>query len=127
MLMTNLVPSFFQDYAAALMTFSAENIAKYYQTPMAVYSNDGVFTVDKMEDVVSFWERGVKPYAAQKITRATPTVISEEQVAEKLYLCKVSWNNADETGREVSQETNYYILSKNPEGLKISGLLLMAS
>ncbi|MPR32510.1 DUF6841 family protein [Salmonirosea aquatica] len=123
--MENSIKDFFDEYATALLSLSAEKISEYYQVPLAVYSDQGIQTVTEASDVVAFWKEGVKPYAAQHIEKAKPTLVSEEQLSDKIFMSKVLWNNYDSTGKEVSDETNLYILSRHGEEFKISGLVLM--
>lgn len=123
--MTPIVEDFFKQYAEALMSFSAEKIAAFYHTPMAVYSNQGVQTVAGAGEVVSFWKEGVKPYEAQQIKRAVPEVLSDEQLSENIFISKVRWKNYGDTGKEVACETNFYILSLVDGALKITGLVIM--
>lgn len=122
--MSHTVKNFFKDYAEALVSFSAEEIAKFYQTPMAVYSDQGVQTVTDINEVISFWQQGVKPYADQGISKAVSKVLSEEQVSETIYLCKVLWENYDSLDTQVSNETNYYILAQKDKEFNIVGLVL---
>lgn len=122
--MSHSVKNFFEDYAEALMSFSAEEIAKFYQTPMAVYSDQGVQTVTEISEVISFWQQGVKPYADQGIDKTVLKVLSEEQVSETIYLCKVLWENYDRWDTQVSNETNYYILAQKDKEFNIVGLVL---
>ncbi len=120
-----MVQSFFVAYAAALLSLSPEKIAGFYQTPMAVYSDEGVITVGKMPEVVDFWKKGIKPYEKMNISRAVPNVLSEEQLSKTITVCKVLWTNFDKEGKEVGRETNFYTLSKKDGDYRISGLIIM--
>ncbi|MBK8390728.1 MAG: hypothetical protein IPL23_16200 [Saprospiraceae bacterium] len=71
-------------------------------------------------------EKGVEPYKEQGITKSIPEIVNEEQLSDTIFTCKVLWKNFDKTDKEVAKETNLYILSKNKDGLKISGLILMS-
>lgn len=122
--MTHTTRDFFKEYAAALMSFSAANITTFYKTPMAVYSDQGVQTVTKPQEVFAFWEEGVKPYAAQKIKRTEPYVLTEERVSDTIIVCKVFWENYDDANKQVSRETNHYILSEKDGGFSIVGLII---
>lgn len=122
--MTHTVQDFFKDYAEALLSFSAATISTFYKTPMAVYSDQGVQVVSKSQEVFAFWEEGVKPYAAQKIERAVPYVLTEERVSDTILVCKVFWENYDESDAQVSRETNHYILSEKDGGFSIVGLII---
>ena len=106
------------------MSFSAANISTFYKTPLAVYSDQGVITVTQPQEVFEFWEQGVKPYAVQKISKAVPYVLTEERASESLIICKVFWENYDESDTQVSRETNYYILSEKDGGFSIVGLII---
>ncbi len=119
------IQPFFKNYAEALMSFSAEKISDFYHAPMAIYSDQGIQLVSDQKDVLSFWKEGVKPYAAQGISKTVTTVLSEEQLSEKNYTTKVQWVNYDTSGKETSRETNFYILSEHKGDLKITGLILM--
>ncbi|TDE17383.1 hypothetical protein [Dyadobacter psychrotolerans] len=123
--MATSVQLFFEDYATALTSFSAENISGFYQTPMAVYSDQGVQTVAEMSEVIAFWEQGIEPYKAQNIEKAMPRVLSEQQLSETIFISQVAWDNYDSSGEKVSSETNFYILTGNKGALKISGLIIM--
>jgi len=122
--MTKTVQSFFNDYAAALLSLSAEAISGFYKTPMAVYSDQGVQAVSKQEEVLAFWKKGIKPYAAQKIAKAVPKVLSEEHASDTLVVCKVLWENYDEANTQVSKETNHYILAEKDSSFSIVGLII---
>src|SRR5688572_29599473 len=74
------VHTFFDDYATALMSYSAEDIAKFYQTPLAIYSDNGIRFVNEMEEVISFWREGVKPYKSIDIEKTMPVILNEEQL-----------------------------------------------
>ena len=117
--------TFFKDYAAALLSYSADNISGFYQVPLTVYSDDGILQVTKMTEVKDFWEKGVKPYKAQGITKSIPEIVSEEKLSKTIIICKVHWANFDSAEKETSNETNLYILSQTKQGLKISGLIIM--
>lgn len=91
--MAKTVQSFFNDYAAALLSLSAEAISGFYKTPMAVYSDQGVQAISKQEEVLAFWKKGIKPYATQKIAKAVPKVLTEEHTSDTLVVCKVLWEN----------------------------------
>jgi hypothetical protein len=118
--------TFFEDYASALGSYSADKISDFYQTPLAIYSDNGTQLVDDQSDVVAFWKEGVKPYKKMNIEKATPKVLSEEKLSEKISIAKVSWKNTDAAGKGVAKETNVYILSRGKNGPKISGLIIMA-
>jgi hypothetical protein len=123
--MSKPVAIFFNNYAEALMSFSAEKIADFYHVPVTIYSGQGVRAVTDAAETVAFWKEGVKPYQGQGITKAVPKILSEEQLSGSTYVCKVLWNNSDASGKQVGNETNFYILSETKNGLKISGLILM--
>ncbi len=118
--------SFFTGYGEALLTYSPEKISSFYQVPLTVYSDEGIQQVSKMKEVEAFWKRGVKPYADQGIKKSTSEIIKEDKLSEKITTCKVLWKNYDAAGKEVARETNFYILSKTDDGLKISGLIIMS-
>ena len=123
--MKTSVKTFFENYAEALLSLSPEKIAAFYQTPVTIYSDEGMQTVSKASDTVAFWKEGIKPYEAQNIEKATPEILSEEQLSETIFISKVRWNNYDSSGNEVAKETNFYILSQHKDELKISGLIIM--
>lgn len=123
--MKTSVETFFANYAAALTSFSAETISGFYQTPLAIYSDQGIQVVQEATEVLAFWKQGVEPYKAMDIEKAMPRILSDEQLSETIYISKVLWNNFDSSGKEVSEETNFYILSQNGSELKISGLIIM--
>ena len=118
--------AFFQDYAKALMSYSPEEISSFYQVPLAVYSDEGVKLVNKMEDVHAFWKIATEPYRSSGITTASPSVVNEDQLSKKISVAKVLWTNLDASGNKVADETNFYILSAGKEGLKICGLIIMS-
>lgn len=103
--------SFFEDYANALLSLSAPEIAKFYQVPLAIYSDQGVTTVTQEEDVAAFWEQGIKPYAKMHISQAVPEVFDLEQLSEKVFIAKVNWTNFNDSGKTIAEETNFYILT----------------
>lgn len=117
--------TFFNKYAKALLTYSAKNISGFYQVPMTVYSDNGIQHVTKMSEVEGFWKQGVEPYKKLGIIKSIPEIIHEEQPSETIYICKVLWRNYDKSDKGIARETNFYILSKNKDGLKISGLILV--
>lgn len=119
------VKVFFDDYAKALLSFSAENIAQCYQTPLAVYSDQGIRLVDAPSDVVAFWSEAVKPYKVLKIVNSSPKILAQEELSESIATVKVSWSNADASGKVVATETNFYVLVRDHDQWKIRGLILM--
>lgn len=123
--MATPVQAFLEKYAVALTSYSAEAIVEFYQTPLAVYSDNGVLLVTEMSEVISFWKEGVKPYQAQGIQEAKPSILTEEKLAETIYVSKVNWSNFDGTGQKIAEETNFYILTDNRGELRISGLVIM--
>ena len=125
--MEKSVSFFFESYAVALLSLSPEEISKFYQVPMAVYSDYGVTTVNNEEEVLAFWEQGVKPYARMNIAKAVPEVFNLEQLSEKVFIAKVHWTNYDSLNKNVGEETNFYILMQFSDGLKITGLVIMSS
>ena len=125
-----MIPSverFFEHYAGGLISFSPERISQYYQTPLAIYSDQGVQTVTDASETIAFWQEGIKPYQNAGIKRIGFNIISDEQLSEKIFTAKVSWQNYDEDGEIVAKETNFYILSENGDELKISGLIVGAT
>jgi len=122
--MGTIVQIFFKNYADALLSFSAEKISDFYQTPLAIYSDKGIQIVTKMPEVIAFWKEGVKPYKDMGIYKTTPYIVSEEQLSENTFAAKVRWANYDKIGKQIAEETNFYILSQQ-QALKISGLIIM--
>jgi hypothetical protein len=116
---------FFDDYADALLSYSPEKIAGCYQTPLAVYSDNGIQLVSEPLDVVAFWKDGVKPYKGMDISNTSPKILSQEQLSDTMWTAKISWSNADSSGKVVSTETNFYVLSRIKDEWKIRGLILM--
>lgn len=119
------VTTFFEGYARALMSFSPEEIAEFYAVPVTVFSDQGSRTVTKKEDVVAFWKEAVKPYAAQKIITAVPLILTEEHLSKNIWVSKILWSNSDESGKVIANETNFYILSDEGQGMRIIGLIIM--
>lgn len=116
---------FFQNYSVALLSYSPETIASFYVVPMTVYSDEGVQQVTKMEEVTGFWKEGIKPYEKSNIIKSVPEILTEDQLSETIAVCKVNWKNYDESDNEVAQETNFYILRRVKDELKICGLVIM--
>ena len=125
--MNTLINDFFDKYSKALTSYSAVAITSFYQVPLAVYSDEGVRLVSKESETLAFWEQGVEPYKKKGIERAAFKIVMEEQLSEHNFVAKVLWINYDASYKEVSQETNFYILTKKDEQLKISGLIIMAN
>jgi len=119
--------NFLKDYAAALLTYSAHEIAAFYHLPLTVYADNGILQVTDMEEVVHFWLEGVKPYQEQGVVNAVPEILSEEQLSKTIRTCKVLWNNFNTSGKKAGSETNFYILSETEAGLRISGLVMMTA
>ncbi len=82
--------------------------------------------VNKESETLAFWEQGVEPYKKMGIEKAAYKIVMEEQLSENNFVAKVLWINYDSSYKELSQETNFYILTKKDEQLKISGLIIMA-
>jgi hypothetical protein len=120
------VTTFFEEYARALSSFSPERISQFYNVPLAIYSDEGIRMVKASSETLAFWMDGIKQYEMQNIERATPKILTQEQLSEKTFICKVLWRNFDRSDREVGTETNFYILTENNDQLKISGLIIMA-
>lgn len=123
--MTTPVQVFLEKYATALTSYSAKEIAEFYQTPLAVCSDKGVLLVSEMAEVVSFWKEGIKPYQTQGIQKAKPRILNEEKLSETIYVSKVSWSNFDQADQKVGEEINFYILTDNGGELRISGLVII--
>jgi hypothetical protein len=123
--MDNIIETFFQKYSSALTTFSAQTISDFYQVPLAIYSDEGVRLVTKESETLEFWEKGIQPYQKMCIVKAAYKIIMEEQLSKTQFVCKVLWINYDAAYKEVSRETNFYILTQNKDELKISGLIIM--
>ncbi len=115
---------FLKEYAAALLTYSANEIAGFYQVPLTVYADDGILQVTEMSEVVNFWLAGVEPYRKQGVVNTVPEMIQEEQLSKTIRTCKVKWNNFNTSGKKAGVETNFYILSETEDGLKITGLII---
>lgn len=122
--MASTIQSFFEQYAAALQSYSAEAISDFYQTPVSIYSDNGLMYVDDAEKTLAFWKQGVKPYEKMGIVKSTFKILMEEKGSAKNWLAKVQWNNYNKAGEEVQKETNIYILTDNEGQMKISGLIL---
>ncbi|RAW02346.1 DUF6841 family protein [Pseudochryseolinea flava] len=118
--------TFFENYAKALMSYSPEDIASFYAVPVTIFSDQGSRTVTDKADTIAFWKEAVKPYAAQNIVKAVPITLTEEQLSKNIWVSKVIWTNSDSEGKVVANETNFYILSDEGEGMKIIGLILMS-
>jgi hypothetical protein len=116
---------FFESYASALLSFSAEKISEFYQVPFTLYSDQGNKQITKHSEITDFWKEGVKPYEAQGIQKTEHELINEEQLSLTIFICKVLWKNYNHSGKQVGEETNFYILSQNNGELKISGLIIM--
>lgn len=119
------IKSFFNQYAKALLSYSADEIAAFYKAPLAVYSTTGVLFVNKQRKVTKWWKRGLKPYKEMGIKKAVPQVLSEQAFAKHI-IAKVKWDNFDENNKLVSSETNIYLLSGDKKEKKIIGLIVSA-
>lgn len=119
------IKDFFDEYAKALLSYSAENIAQCYQTPLAVYSDQGIRLVDGPSDVIAFWKEAVKSYKGMSISNSSPKILAQEQLSDTITTAKVSWSNMDGSGKVVATETNFYVLVKDRDEWKIRGLILM--
>ena len=117
---------FFDNYADALLSYSPEKIADCYQTPLAVYSDNGIQLVSEPSAVVAFWKEGVKPYKGMDISNTSPKILAQEQLSDTMWTAKISWSNADSLGKVVSTETNFYVLSRIRDDWKIRGLIIMS-
>ncbi|MET0244082.1 MAG: hypothetical protein ABW174_11470 [Flavitalea sp.] len=124
--MPQSLDSFFADYGEALLTFSGEKIAEFYQVPLAIYSDQGIQTVTDHQQVAEFWKQGVKQYADKKIANTRAEILEQDQLSKTIEVAKVKWSNFDINGKDAGGETNFYILSNGEDGLKISGLIIMA-
>ena len=123
---TTTVKAFFEEYAEALASYSPERISQFYNVPVAIYSDQGIRMVKASSETLAFWKEGIKQYEAQGIEKAIAKILTEEQLSEKTFVCKVLWRNFDRSDREVGTETNFYILTESNDQLKISGLIIMA-
>ena len=61
------------------------------------------------------------------ITESIPEVLEEEQLTPTIFTSKVLWKNYDKSGKEIAQETNFYILIEDNNRLKIRGLIILSS
>lgn len=120
------VKAFFEEYAKALLSLSAEKISSFYKTPLSIYSDYGVQAVKDNKETLSFWKEGIKPYQAMHIEQSIPEVLEEEQLCNTIFTGKVLWKNYDKSGKEIAQETNFYILVEDNNKLKIRGLVIMS-
>lgn len=124
--MKSTVKTFFDQYGEALLSYSPEKIASFYKAPLAIYSDQGTQLVEKDKAVEAFWKEGVKPYEKMNIAKTDVKIVSEDQLSEKITTAKVAWTNTNALGKVVATETNFYILSKDGDSYKISGLIIMA-
>ena len=124
--MPTAIQTFFENYADAQRANSAKNIAAFYQTPLTIYSDDGIQQITKMTDVVKFWKQSVKSYKDKGVERTVATVLSQEQFSKTIVISKVLWENFGPDDKEISKETNIYILIESNSELKISGSIIMA-
>lgn len=124
--MPTSIQTFFQNYSEALLSYSAKKIAAFYQTPLSVYSDEGIVQVSKKAEIEAFWKKGIEPYKSLGIERTNATVLSEEQLSKTIFISKVIWENYGADDKEVSKETNFYVLSQSGKEYKISGLVIMA-
>jgi len=123
---TTSVQAFFDDYAAALASYSPERISDFYHPSVAIYSDGGIRMVQDKSETLDFWKEGIKQYKTQKIERPIPTIVTEEQLSSSIFISKVLWRNYDHSRKEVGTETNFYVLKEHNGELKICGLIIMA-
>lgn len=119
------INEFFNEYASALLSYSPENISAFYQVPLTVYSDNGVQQVSEQQEVMSFWEIGIKQYADLGIIKSIPKIVSDEQLSATIHIAKVLWINYDINDKEIARETNFYILSEWEDTFRIRGLIIM--
>lgn len=123
--MTNAfdIRSFLTAYADALASFSPSKAASFYQVPFVMHSDSGVQVIEKEAQVETFFTSAMKSYKDRDINRTVPEILSEDQLSENMAVCKVSWSNIDSSGKETSQESNFYIISNTSGELKFAGLI----
>lgn len=117
------ISSLLTSYADALASFSATQAATFYQVLFVMHSDKGVQVIDKKSDIEAFFTSAMKAYKDKDINKTVPKILSEDQLSENMAVCKVLWSNIDSSGKEASQEANFYIISKTSGDLKFTGLV----
>ena len=110
------VQAFLDRFARAITSGDAATVAKLWETPAFVLSDQEVFPVASSQEVEGFFAGAKDQYNEQGITDTRADVRSFEWATDRIVVVDVRWPYLDAKGNERGEERSTYVLRRDDAG-----------
>ena len=118
------IREFLESFGKALTSGDVEGIAKCWEVPALVLSDEGSVAVSAVSQVATFFAGAVEWYRSEGLVATRPVLERVERLSEKLSAVDVRWLAFDVEGKEKAAEYSHYILHLGEDGLPYIRLAL---
>jgi hypothetical protein len=113
---TEIVEDFLDRLARALMSGDGSVIARMWNVPALVISDQEVLPVTSSEQVARFFGGAKQDYNARGVTGTRGEIESLSWVTDRIAIAEVRWPWLDDSGKEVGEEASTYTLRRDDHG-----------
>jgi ketosteroid isomerase-like protein len=110
------VQAFLDRLARAITSGDTATVAKLWETPALVLSDQEVFTVGSPQEVEGFFAGAKDRYNEQGITDTRADVRTFEWATDRMVVVDVRWPYLDAQGNERGDERSTYVLRRDDAG-----------
>jgi hypothetical protein len=122
---TEVVEDFLDRLARALTSGDGATIARMWNVPALVVSDQEVLPVTSSEQVAKFFGGAKQEYNARGVTGTRGEILNLQWVTDRIAIAEVRWPWLDESGNEVGEEASTYTLRRDDDGnLKICATVM---
>jgi hypothetical protein len=110
------VRRFLDRYGQAISEANLAGIARCWDVPALVLSDQGAIAVSSRDEVERFFGQAQESYRSQGLVATQPALEQVEALSEKLTSVHVRWSTLDRAGVEKASERSSYILRLGDDG-----------
>jgi ketosteroid isomerase-like protein len=107
---------FLEHYGQAISAVDLAEIARCWEVPALVLSDQGAIAVSDAGEIERFFAQAQAAYRSQGLVATQATLERAEKLGERLSSVDVRWSAMDKAGVEKSSERSHYILRLGDDG-----------
>lgn len=107
---------FLEGYGQALSTGDLAGVARCWDVPALVLSDEGALAVSDRGEIERFFAQATAWYQAQGWVSTRPELERVERLSATLTAVEVRWPTLDAAGTEQFSERSYYLLQADAGG-----------
>lgn len=111
------IQEFLDRLAQALTAGDGERAAQLWATPALMLGDETAEVLGSKEDAVKLFGGAKQMYTSRGIVDTRGEIQKIEWLTDKLALVSVRWPYLDERGEEIGEESSYYAVRREKDGM----------